>query len=706
MKASTPYRSRSSSRSSRSKKSGMREESTPKKDTKNINAIKEEFMDKLKQREERQFKTVKDIRRNSNKDEKFETKQQPMQQRTNDASNGSMLPADVLKMDKMELLLHVQKLQLSLDQEQEKFEHEIEAHKKETRQKANFELQQQNKKLKESNENLETELESAYNESNGQLLKLKLADKKIEEFKQKIANVMNENETNDDLRNEIDKIKSELNVQTEKRKRMEMLFQDVSEREMKIQQNFEESDNRVLQLEEENLELRMKNENETKGCERIKEINEQLQQNIDQLNQKLKEIEEEQNKDYVKKKGPEMIESSAQAGESLTMEEQIKEGKQVDVLLKLVNESEAALDSKIKELDTTKEKLVKADEANHKLIVESQVLKREILDIKESTTKDKHVSISLTERHKREREQLLKEIESQNREIKKMREEQKKKDHSKEAELEKLEKDVAILTDAVEASKSLAEKYKRENQQVLVEERNKSHNLQRRLEELESIPRADTENDRLCLEIEALVKKNFHLKEENEKLTKKSKEVQKGQCHRGTLTDYQDVINGDLIEIQANLCQNKNDECDYAIDDLANELVLVKNELTTLKSVLEEKDRELSKAKSISTLMFKHQNALEKETVNPELQKLADDLKFQLYSKENQLLEVDLKLQFSERKVGTYESHVNHLRERVQNLETQLEETTKVSYFIFDILLNSFGMVQHLRNHLDDNKLI
>ena len=103
----------------------MQEESMPKKDAKNINAIKEEFMDKLKQREERQYKTVQDIRRNSTKDEKFETKQEPIKQSTHDSSNGLMLPADVLKMDKMQLLIHVQKLQLSLDQEKENFEHEI-----------------------------------------------------------------------------------------------------------------------------------------------------------------------------------------------------------------------------------------------------------------------------------------------------------------------------------------------------------------------------------------------------------------------------------------------------------------------------------------------------------------------------------------------------------------------------------------------------
>ena len=58
-----------------------------------------------------------------------------------------------------------------------------------------------------------------------------------------------------------------------------------------------------------------------------------------------------------------------------------------------MHESEDALSRKIKEVKDVREKLQKSDESNHKLIVESQVLKRELLDIKESSTKDKHVSI-------------------------------------------------------------------------------------------------------------------------------------------------------------------------------------------------------------------------------------------------------------------------------------------------------------------------
>ena len=70
------------------------------------------------------------------------------------------------------------------------------------------------------------------------------------------------------------------------------------------------------------------------------------------------------------------------------------------------------------------------------------------------------------------------------------------------------------------ASKASAEEYKKEIQLVLDEERNKSSLLEKQLQHKELSPKkGDTENDRLCLEIEALVKKNFHLKEENEKFS-------------------------------------------------------------------------------------------------------------------------------------------------------------------------------------------
>ena len=122
--------------------------------------------------------------------------------------------------------------------------------------------------------------------------------------------------------------------------------------------------------------------------------------------------------------------------------------------MKLVNESEDALSRKIKEVREMRDKLQKSDEDNHKLIVESQVLKRELLDIKESSTKDKHVSISHEERHKRERESLLKEIECVKAEGKKTREDFKNRAAAFDAERKELQKEVAEVR--AEAAKDVA----------------------------------------------------------------------------------------------------------------------------------------------------------------------------------------------------------------------------------------------------------
>ena len=59
-----------------------------------------------------------------------------------------------------------------------------------------------------------------------------------------------------------------------------------------------------------------------------------------------------------------------------------------------------------------------------------QILKREIAEIRQSSSEDKHVSISVGEKHKRELEQLIKEMEQLKRENKRIREETKQKGKS------------------------------------------------------------------------------------------------------------------------------------------------------------------------------------------------------------------------------------------------------------------------------------
>ena len=641
-------------------------------------------MGQLRHQGDRKYKTVQDLKTKSDQAVNATTDLKHVGELDSNKDDMGMLSENVLEMDKMDLLLHVQKIQLNLEQEQEvrkEVEEKLKNISNHETSNLNYQqtsimkktLQKENELLSEQNRELSNKLENANRESDVYLLKLKAAESQIKELKRKVENDGEDVQALDAMQKEITCLSADLTVQTEKRKRMEMLFQDISEREMKIQQLLEDSDQRVQQLEEENLGLRMANEEEKKGCEKIKETNEQLCEQMNMLNLLPKNDADNSNIDQTDFTKVVNLPTD-------DLKRDVDLDNQQEEILKMLRESEAALESKIKEVETIKEKLIKADDANHKLIVESQVLKREILDIKESTTKDKHVSISQSERHKREREQLLKEIDTQDREIRKMREEQKKKDQIKDTECDNLEKQIVDLSDALSTSKSSKEQSQLESQKRLEEEKHKNILLEKRIKVIEAANK-NMPKDQLSLELEALVKKNDHLRTENENLANKLSIINPGRCHRGTSTG---PFLGSISEEKVSTCQE--DERNYAMDDLANELVSVKNELTMLKTVLEEKDKELTKAKSMSSSLISQQQGARSSskpeiTMNPELQKLADDLKLQLHSKENQLLEVDLKLQFSERKVGTYDSHVNHLRERVNNLEAQLEETTKVNIF-------------------------
>ena len=662
--------SRSSSRSSRSRNAkGGNEAFVSKERALGVDAIKEEFMSKLKQREEKQYKTLNDIAKKSPTKNGQTAKVPKDGDIAKEAGHGTvMLPENILQLEKMDLLVYVQKIQLMLDQERERRQRaESKLAKASTvndRGDANNQeslykkLKDDNAKLKGENSQITLQLKSAEKLSEAQLRKIKSAYTEIEAMKRKLNKMIDDSDKAEDVQIKLEKVNSELNIQTEKRKRMEMLFQDVSEREMKIQQLLDDSEERAQLLEEENLGLRM-------NCEEEKTNNGILKEKNDQLQLELGEVQGNTNKSqtYVQ------TDPIGQSEDCTDTQ---------DELLKLVHESDAALESKVKELDSLREKLTKTDEANHKLIVESQVLKREILDIKESTTKDKHVSISATERHKREREQLLKEIDAQNREMKKMREDQKKKDLLRESETEKLAKNIANLTEKLKVSESATEELKIKLKTLSKEEHYENNIPEGGSDETEALVKSfQVTVNKLTLELEALNKKNAHLKLENKKIANTSTKLQQGRCHRGTSTNPYLV---DEKEENRSIQLTKEDPT-TAMDDVAKELSSVKNELNLLKGILEEKDKELTKAKSISSLILR-QHSSDKESQNPELQKTADDLKFQLYAKENQLLEVDLKLQFAERKVNTYDAHVSHLRERVENLETQLEATAKVHFRI------------------------
>ena len=135
------------------------------------------------------------------------------------------------------------------------------------------------------------------------------------------------------------------------------------------------------------------------------------------------------------------------------------------------------------------------------------------------------------------------------------------------------------------------------------------------------------------------------------------------------------------------------DETVYEV--ASKELAAVKSELTLLQSILEQKDKELNMVKAAKTkfldLMRTEQDA--------GVAKITNSLRDELKAKQDQLMEVDMKLRFSESKVWcdhlstckapflhqyfcvlqvkTFESHAEHLKDRVASLEKRLEETTQ-----------------------------
>ena len=87
------------------------------------------------------------------------------------------------------------------------------------------------------------------------------------------------------------------------------------------------------------------------------------------------------------------------------------------------------------------------------------------------------------------------------------------------------------------------------------------------------------------------------------------------------------------------------DETVYEV--ASKELAAVKSELTLLQSILEQKDKELSMVKAAKTkfldLMRTEQDA--------GVTKITNSLRDELKAKQDQLMEVDMKLRFSESKV-------------------------------------------------------
>ena len=81
----------------------------------------------------------------------------------------------------------------------------------------------------------------------------------------------------------------------------------------------------------------------------------------------------------------------------------------------------------------------------------------------------------------------------------------------------------------------------------------------------------------------------------------------------------------------------------------SKELANVKTELTLLHNILEQKDKELNLVRAAKT---KFLDLMSREQTS-NVSKITDNLKDELKVKEEQLMEVDMKLRFSESKVNS-----------------------------------------------------
>ena len=81
----------------------------------------------------------------------------------------------------------------------------------------------------------------------------------------------------------------------------------------------------------------------------------------------------------------------------------------------------------------------------------------------------------------------------------------------------------------------------------------------------------------------------------------------------------------------------------------SKELANVKTELTLLQNILEQKDKELNLVRAAKT---KFLDLMSREQTS-NVSKITDNLKDELKVKEEQLMEVDMKLRFSESKVNS-----------------------------------------------------
>jgi hypothetical protein len=144
------------------------------------------------------------------------------------------LGQDIMTMEKVDLLVHVQKIQLMLDQERCKRE----AMERQVSQNASFDkdlVLDELEDLREANKHLRLQIQDQK-----EVISKVRQDylEKEAECKKWIGKIEQSNDIVDELvtkDHELERMKSEVEMEVDKRKQIESMFQDITEKEMKVQ---------------------------------------------------------------------------------------------------------------------------------------------------------------------------------------------------------------------------------------------------------------------------------------------------------------------------------------------------------------------------------------------------------------------------------------------------------------------------------------
>eukprot|EP00094_Tigriopus_californicus_P002797 TCALIF_02699-PA protein Name:"Similar to ANK3 Ankyrin-3 (Homo sapiens)" AED:0.10 eAED:0.10 QI:0/0.77/0.6/0.9/0.55/0.8/10/151/968 len=305
------------------------------------------------------------------------------------------------------------------------------------------------------------------------------------------------------------------------------------------------------------------------------------------------------------------------------------------------------------------------------------VSKQDYLDIKEASCRKENLNNALKEKFQRDKEQLQQTVGTLESQIAHLK-------NQHQIETDKLQNEILTLEKDIAESRNIIQHVEQDKQ-----------DLKAIHEDLElKLRKAENENkievELLNKTLESLRAKSSNLSDERFTLLSKER-LQLEKDLSDALVDNE-AMRKKLAELNELIKQRAVDES-HTRELLNSELVKTKGELTRLANSLDSKEKELSQVK----------RSLNQST-NEELL----DKRKQLSNLESDKLDVDMQLKFAQQKVITYESHVEHLNERINRLEEDFESVKEEKKAILGKLKKkeaemeqiNLQVVEHLKSQL------